>query len=191
MIEDTPYWLGGPLNEDIDSLQSYMALRKRQEVVMENKEEQQFEEKKNSERERIMNNYKLESVLPYRRHSLAHEPLFTQPSSLFPKRTSLSGSSPSRPVQWGASSKFASSIWSSSSSTSNNFLWDNPASSSSTTPTTSYAPSSQSLFPSRPRFSLGDREHLRTGRRFSLTPLPSMSEHVAQDYFKPRNVLSR
>ncbi|KAI8142295.1 PSP1 C-terminal conserved region-domain-containing protein [Fennellomyces sp. T-0311] len=236
-LGDTPYWLGGPLDEEPLEPSPTPKSSVTMPMFKEDQEHKKREGELMLERERMMNS-QVESVLPYRRHSLAHEPLIQQrKSSFFPtlpvpgeKRASFSAASPSSfmmgQTPWVSQTshhqqtgdRFGMNIWSNKLKASQqqqqqqqqqhqqqSLLWEyggiagNLKSGSSATnyspsPTASSSTSSQSLFPSSYTHLssfIGERgQPLRTGRRLSLSPLPTTSEDTIQEHFNPRDMLT-
>lgn len=194
--DDTPDWLGGPLTEDLNMVESPTQRFEQphqqhyqQPYQHSHLHQQQAYSSPDPAAAGAAGNNDFASPLPFRRHSLAHEPLLSRPQQqsllmrLSEKRASLSGASPSASLlsapwsnmssqnQHSTSAKkepFGSTIWSTTSSpstTQTSFLWDQG------TTSPSYAPSptstSSSLFP---------RAHLHPLSEQSVFPAHGVNE---------------
>ncbi|ORY96917.1 hypothetical protein BCR43DRAFT_292922 [Syncephalastrum racemosum] len=182
--DDTPDWLGGPLTEDLNMVEAPTQRLEQPYQQAQQRYQQPYHHPRQAypsfDPSASAEFGDLTSPLPFRRHSLAHEPLLSQPQQqsllmrLSEKRASLSGASPSSSIlsapwsntsnqnRYNTSTKkeaFGSTIWSatnSPSATQTSFLWDQG-----TTSSPSYAPSptsaSSSLFPRAQLHSLSEQ----------------------------------
>lgn len=215
MIDDTPNWLGGPLTDEVLSQsQDQKDQHKHHQRQSSAMESMLFDQ----EREKMM---QYESMMPYRRHSLAHHESLLQhksssllsssggPSWLSEKRASFSSAASfsSQIDPFGVwSPKKMPSLW--ESNTNNNNYSTSPVPTSSSSSCSPPSPpgmvpsssSSSSLFQqptSQYRFPQSGMDHgfpadMRLGRRLSLAPPNTTTPNQdMMHYAKSRDMLSR